>query len=179
MRQTGVGYRIVEHLGLVRGVTVRSRSVIGNIGGAVQSIFGGNSWEWNTVASAWYAQHLYEHWAFNQDAHLLRGTIYPLVKEICEFWEDRLVEHDDGLLYSPDGWSPEHGPREDGVMYDQQIVWDLFQNYLDCARALDVDREGVAPESGTSPAAIPAATTAKSAPITRVPGPTVRSAGAW
>ncbi|HWU79405.1 MAG TPA: YbjQ family protein [Caulobacter sp.] len=36
------GYRIVEHLGLVRGVTVRSRSVIGNIGGAVQSIFGGN-----------------------------------------------------------------------------------------------------------------------------------------
>ncbi|WP_297509684.1 YbjQ family protein [uncultured Caulobacter sp.] len=36
------GYRVVEHLGLVRGVTVRSRSVIGNIGGAVQSIFGGN-----------------------------------------------------------------------------------------------------------------------------------------
>jgi len=37
-----IGYRIVQHLGLVRGVTVRSRSVIGNIGGAVQSIFGGN-----------------------------------------------------------------------------------------------------------------------------------------
>lgn len=36
------GYRVVEHLGMVRGVTVRSRSVIGNIGGAVQSIFGGN-----------------------------------------------------------------------------------------------------------------------------------------
>jgi len=37
-----VGYRITEHLGLVRGVTVRSRSVIGNFGAAVQSIFGGN-----------------------------------------------------------------------------------------------------------------------------------------
>lgn len=36
------GYRIVGHLGVVRGVTVRSRSVVGNIGGAVQSIFGGN-----------------------------------------------------------------------------------------------------------------------------------------
>ena len=36
------GYRIVEHLGLVRGVTVRSRSVLGNIGGSIQSIFGGN-----------------------------------------------------------------------------------------------------------------------------------------
>jgi uncharacterized protein YbjQ (UPF0145 family) len=36
------GYRIVSHIGLARGVTVRSRSVIGNIGGSIQSIFGGN-----------------------------------------------------------------------------------------------------------------------------------------
>ncbi|WP_296600829.1 YbjQ family protein [Phenylobacterium sp.] len=36
------GYRVTAHLGVARGVTVRSRSVIGNIGGAVQSIFGGN-----------------------------------------------------------------------------------------------------------------------------------------
>ena len=36
------GYRVVGHLGLVRGVTVRSRSVIGNLGGALQSVFGGN-----------------------------------------------------------------------------------------------------------------------------------------
>ena len=35
------GYRVVAHLGLVRGVTVRSRSVIGNLGGSIQSIFGG------------------------------------------------------------------------------------------------------------------------------------------
>lgn len=36
------GYRITEYVGLVRGVTVRSRSVIGNIGGGIQAIFGGN-----------------------------------------------------------------------------------------------------------------------------------------
>jgi len=36
------GYRIVQHLGLVRGLTVRSRSVIGNIGAGIQSLFGGN-----------------------------------------------------------------------------------------------------------------------------------------
>ncbi|MDR3462616.1 MAG: heavy metal-binding domain-containing protein, partial [Beijerinckiaceae bacterium] len=35
------GYRIVRHLGIVRGITVRSRSVIGNFIGGVQSIFGG------------------------------------------------------------------------------------------------------------------------------------------
>ena len=36
------GYRVVKTLGLVRGLTVRSRSVIGNIGAAIQIFFGGN-----------------------------------------------------------------------------------------------------------------------------------------
>jgi len=36
------GYRVVRNLGVVRGLTVRSRSVIGNIGAAVQIFFGGN-----------------------------------------------------------------------------------------------------------------------------------------
>jgi uncharacterized protein YbjQ (UPF0145 family) len=36
------GQRIVRYIGLVRGLTVRSRSVIGNIGAGLQSIFGGN-----------------------------------------------------------------------------------------------------------------------------------------
>ena len=35
------GYKIVKHLGLVRGVTVRSRSVLGNIACGFQSLFGG------------------------------------------------------------------------------------------------------------------------------------------
>ncbi|HEY9000020.1 MAG TPA: YbjQ family protein [Mucilaginibacter sp.] len=35
------GYKIVKHLGMVRGVTVRSRSVLGNIAGGFQSLFGG------------------------------------------------------------------------------------------------------------------------------------------
>jgi uncharacterized protein YbjQ (UPF0145 family) len=36
------GHRVVRHLGVVRGIVVRSRSVIGNIGAGIQSIFGGN-----------------------------------------------------------------------------------------------------------------------------------------
>jgi len=36
------GYRVVQVIGLAKGITVRSRSVIGNIGGALQSLFGGN-----------------------------------------------------------------------------------------------------------------------------------------
>jgi uncharacterized protein YbjQ (UPF0145 family) len=36
------GHRIVRSLGVVRGITVRSRSVIGNFGAGIQRIFGGN-----------------------------------------------------------------------------------------------------------------------------------------
>lgn len=36
------GYRIVRNFGVVRGIIVRSRSVIGNLGAALQTIVGGN-----------------------------------------------------------------------------------------------------------------------------------------
>jgi uncharacterized protein YbjQ (UPF0145 family) len=36
------GFRIVRSLGVVRGITVRSRSVVGNLGAALQTIVGGN-----------------------------------------------------------------------------------------------------------------------------------------
>jgi uncharacterized protein YbjQ (UPF0145 family) len=35
------GYQIVQHLGIVRGITVRSRSILGNLAGGIQTVFGG------------------------------------------------------------------------------------------------------------------------------------------
>ncbi len=35
------GYKIVTHLGVVRGITVRSRSILGNIAGGLQTLMGG------------------------------------------------------------------------------------------------------------------------------------------
>lgn len=37
------GYRIVKQLGLVRGITVRSHSIVGNIAGSFMTIFGGKN----------------------------------------------------------------------------------------------------------------------------------------
>lgn len=36
------GYRVQRNLGVVRGITVRSRSVVGTLGGALQTLRGGN-----------------------------------------------------------------------------------------------------------------------------------------
>jgi alpha-L-fucosidase 2 len=105
------------------------------------NIFGGHGWEWNIPASAWYAQHFWEHFAFTRDTNYLRTVAYPVMKEICNYWEDHLKELPDGTLVVPKGWSPEHGPREDGVAHDQQIVWDLFTNTLEASEALGLDAD--------------------------------------
>jgi uncharacterized protein YbjQ (UPF0145 family) len=36
------GYRIIKNLGMARGIIVRSRSIIGTIGGGIQTLFGGD-----------------------------------------------------------------------------------------------------------------------------------------
>ncbi len=128
-----------------------TRAAFGNLRGwtlrTSHNIYGGLGWQWNIPANAWYAQHFWEHFSFSRDTNFLRQVAYPMMKEVTEFWEDHLKKLPDGTLVVPNGWSPEHGPREDGVAHDQQIVWDLFSNYLQAAQVLDVDaayRERVA-----------------------------------
>jgi alpha-L-fucosidase 2 len=99
---------------------------------------GGNGWEWNLPASAWLARHFWESFAFTGDRGFLEKKAWPVFKDVSEFWLDHLVEKD-GKLLVPKGWSPEHGPREDGVAHDQQIVWDLFTFTLDAAKELKID----------------------------------------
>ena len=102
-------------------------------------INGDEGWQWDIVANAWYCQHFWMHYAFGGDKTWLRDVAYPVMKETCEFWEVRLKALPDGRLVIPDGWSPEHGPQEDGVSYSQQIVWDLFNNYVAASEALGID----------------------------------------
>jgi len=120
-----------EKYGDVRGWTVRTEN----------GIHGASSWEWHPTASAWFCQGLWEHYAFTGDADYLRRRAYPVLKEICEFWEDRLKALPDGTLVVPDGFSPEHGPHEDGVSIDQETVWDLFTNYVQACDVLGIDSE--------------------------------------
>jgi len=104
------------------------------------NIFGGMGWKWDNTDNAWYGQHYWEHYAFGGDTDFLRDTAYPYLKETTEFWAVRLKQLPDGQLVVPNAWSPEHGPEEDGVSYSQEIVWDLFNNYVAAADALGVDK---------------------------------------
>jgi len=104
-------------------------------------INGDQGWNWDVTANAWYCQHFWMHYAFGGDKAWLKSVAYPVMKETCQFWEDRLKALPDGRLVVPNGWSPEHGPHEDGVSYSQEIVWDLFNNYVSASLALGIDAD--------------------------------------
>jgi len=114
------------------------------VGWAVRTSHGINGdmgWQWDNTANAWYCQHFWWHYAFSGDKAWLKNVAYPVLKETCEFWEARMKAMPDGTLVVPNGWSPEHGPVEDGVSYNQEIAWDLFNNYVAASEALNVDAD--------------------------------------
>jgi alpha-L-fucosidase 2 len=131
--------------------------------------FGGNGWQMNLPGSAWYALHMWEHYAFTGDLAYLRDQAYPMMKELSQYWASHLktlgaggegfeseykpvdislypelARVKAGTLVVPNGWSPEHGPRgEDGVAMDQEIVSELFLNTIKAAQILGVDQQWV------------------------------------
>ena len=112
-----------------RGWTVRGEN----------GIYGGGAWKWITPASAWLCQNLWDCYAFTQDKAYL-DKLYPVLREVCTFWEDRLKSLPDGTLVAPDEYSPEHGPdAEDGVSFAQQLVWELLTNTMEATDALGTD----------------------------------------
>ncbi len=135
--------------GVRRDETHATFGTRGWISHAENGIFGGSTWKWSKGDAAWVAQNLWDHYAFTRDERYLRERAWPILRELCEFWIDHLKEIDDPrdpegerkVLVSPDGFSPEHGPHEDGVSFDQQLVWDLFSNTIEASRVLGVDAE--------------------------------------
>ena len=132
-----------------------------------QNPWGGGGWEkWNPPVNAWYALHVWEHYNYTRDKAYLKNIGYPILKKICLFWQTRLKklgkggeglvsngkkinvadypelkEIKAGSLVSPESWSHEWGPIEDGVMHDQQLIWELFDNTAKAAKELGTDEE--------------------------------------
>ena len=105
------------------------------------NIMGGQAFWWHQPGNAWYCLHFWERYAFGMDKDYLAKVAYPVLKETCEYWEDSLKALPDGRLVVPKIFSPEHGPWEEGVSYGQELVWDLFTNYIEASNILGIDRE--------------------------------------
>ena len=102
------------------------------------NLFGGGSID-KKVEGAWICWHLYENYRFTHDQKTLERVTFPIIRGAVNFWEDNLIETN-GVLLAPNVQSSEWGPTENGVLYAQEIIWELFTEYIELADVLGTDK---------------------------------------
>ncbi|OBZ12764.1 hypothetical protein A7975_17395 [Bacillus sp. FJAT-26390] len=96
-------------------------------------------WGWSPAANAFMVQQVWDHYAFSGDTDLLKGRVYDMMKETAQFWLEYLVEDSDGSLVSSPSYSPEQGDVAIGVSYDQELIWQLFTQFIEASEVLGLD----------------------------------------
>lgn len=111
------------------------------------------SWGMHVGAGAWLTTHIMEHYYFTLDKDFLRDNI-DVLKASTQFYLDWLTPMPNtGELVSGPSVSPENtfvapdGSKTQicmGPAHDQQVIWQLFKNYIDACAALDINDDYLA-----------------------------------
>ena len=104
-----------------------------------------------TGSGAWLAQIYFDYWLHTGDRDFLVNRAIPFLREAAAFYEDFLVEGEDGLLHNSPGNSPENAPLGhfdihggparvcvDATM-DFALMRELFGNLVSAAELVDGD----------------------------------------
>jgi alpha-L-fucosidase 2 len=110
-------------------------------------------WGASFGAGGWLMQHYWQHYLFTQDESFLRERAFPAIQEIAKFYSDWLIEDPrDGKLISAPSSSPENRFIDKngnpaaltlGSAKDQQVIKEVFQNYLKAAEILGIENRWV------------------------------------
>lgn len=102
-----------------------------------------------TAAAGWMAQHFYDYYLFTGDRDFLKEHAIPWLKETALFYEDFLVEGDDGkLLFNP-SLSPENTPTNSNSIVcmnatmDIAICREVLMNLCEGCECLGIEKDGV------------------------------------
>lgn len=110
-------------------------------------------WGASFGAGGWMMQHYWQHYLYTKDEDFLRKKAFPAMQEVAKFYSDWLiVDPRDGTLVSAPSSSPENQFITEsgepaalclGSAKDQQVIKELFTNYLAAAKILDIENESV------------------------------------
>jgi len=111
-------------------------------------------WGASFGAGGWMAQHYWQHYLFTQDFDFLKTRGFPALEAVAHFYSDWLIEdRRDGMLISAPSTSPENRYLNSqgipvasclGSAMDQQVITEVFTNYLQAANLLKINSEWVA-----------------------------------
>ncbi len=112
------------------------------------------SWGWSPAAVPWMLQNVYEAYEYSGDIDKLRDEIFPMMEEEALFYESILKEttDTDGTFryVTVPAYSPEHGPYTAGNTYENTLVWQLFNDCIEAAAALNEEQPGSVSEEKIS-----------------------------
>ncbi|MEN8121642.1 MAG: glycoside hydrolase N-terminal domain-containing protein [Bacteroidota bacterium] len=112
-----------------------------------------NAAHWSVFigAGGWMMQHYWNHFEFNRDTTFLKNRAFPAIYEVAQFYSDWLIEDPrDGKLVSSPSMSPENRFKHEsgkpaalcmGAAMDQQIIAEVFDNYMQACKVLKVENK--------------------------------------
>lgn len=107
------------------------------------------SWGWSPAAVPWILQNCWEYYEYTGDVEYMREKLYPMLKEEAKLYDQILT--DSGVeITKPNGekstrlvsvptYSPEHGPRTLGNAYEQELIWQLYEDAIIGGKILGED----------------------------------------
>ncbi len=105
--------------------------------------------------TAWLMYNLWDLYQTSGDKQLLRDDIYPIMRKAANFYTQYLYtnlrkettdtkRYPDGYFYTTwKGRSPEHGPSQEGIKYDLQLVAGMYDDTIAAAEILGMDADKV------------------------------------
>lgn len=108
-------------------------------------------WGWSPAAVPWMLQNVYEYYEYTGDIQYLKEKIFPMMREQAKLYETilREVTYANGKtrLGTVPAYSPEHGPKTAGNVYENSLVWQLFNDCIEAANALNEKEPGTVDEA--------------------------------
>lgn len=103
-------------------------------------------WGWSPAAVPWMLQNVYEYYEYTGDLEYLKETIFPMMQEEAKLYDQILkevtFENGKTRLVTVPAYSPEHGPRTAGNVYENSLVWQLYNDCVEAAEAINAKYPG-------------------------------------
>ena len=105
------------------------------------------TWGWSPAGLPWALQNCWEYFEYSNDMEYMKEHIYPMLKEEAKMYAGLLIDSgvpitlEDGTkstrLVSSPAFSPEHGPKTLGNVYEQTLIWQLFEDAIQAMKLVN------------------------------------------
>lgn len=129
-----------------RGFHLPSRSSTHGLNNHFDSTWPMTFW---TAGAGWMSRFFYDYWLYTGDDAFFLEKGLPFLREAALFYEDFLIEGDDGFLHFTPSYSPENAPANTGsqacvdATMDLAVARELFTNLLTACRTLGVEGDSL------------------------------------